>query len=765
MHLTSYPITFLFVAALFWSGWIFIRRITTENRIQVLVPSGMVLGINCYIFLINLIAHIIKGPVNFYISLIILIVVTFFVKKTTKATPVYFSEKKNIAFWISTLIWFIFLLSVTASGPAISADSFTHYALGSVFARGDYPIHLPWQPDYFANYHIGFAELLGATKTITHAPYEFLFALFEFIELFCLSLILTWFVRVKKVPLLMYFIPAAFGLISVGSIWFAWPTSFAFSHFDGQILEWFKKFPTLYHAFVTYGTQNSLESFMAYPHRILALSSFLTILVVIFSPKKQLFLLVILAILLASIGLTDESTFVVTIPAILLVIFFTIFRKSLLKFLIYVSLLVLLIVFQGGILSNIVLNPNHTSSDILIFPPDEYGPSAKNYRNDRLAQQRGKLISNQEYYPLIFFNLGMPWRVGLLLIFSTFLLWKYNKDNNATRLWIFSLTSLIALLAYHAIVPKGYLHINGNRLLGLSYYLSGLNIIYLIYLFWGRINYLFKIVLLWVLLISIIPALLILYPRQDYNWYTRFTSTDFPVFKWVKDNINLQDRILILVDPFPTASPYGSILKEEGAFTPLWPPNIRVLYGMGISPTYNDIFFTLNPSLLKQLKVKYIIVNDTYIPQLPKQRIPDLSNSSFFKPIYKSTTSNNVIILEILDNYFTYGKDLGGTLAELSQIAPKSGSYYLEGYPAIHDEIYRSTRVALIDRKVYYPGSNGSFYNFQIDVNLTYYGESDDYDYLVLGEKTDPQKICNCKTELMWEGVGNGLKLWRVLEN
>ena len=499
---------------------------------------------------------------------------------------------------------------------------------------------------------------------------------------------------------------------------------------------------------------------------ILQILSVLALFLLFFGPKKNIFFLATITVLLASMGLTDESTFIVTVPAILLVMFFAIFRKSFLKFLNFTLVLVLLIVFQGGILSNVVLNPDHTSSDLLIFPPDEYGPSAKNYRSDRLAQQRSKLINNQEYYPFIFFNLGMPWRTGLFFIVSTFLLWKYTKDrNNVARLWILSLTSLIALFAYHAIVPKGYLHINGNRLLGLSYYLSGLNIVYLVYLFWEKINYFFKAIFIWIFLISIIPAFLLLYPRPDYNWYTRSTNTDFPVFKWVKDNIKLQDRILIFVDAFPTTSPYGSILREEGAFTPLWPPNIRVLYGMGTSPTYNDIFFTLNPSLLKQLKVKYIIVNDTYISQLPKQRVPDLSNSSFFKPIHKSTTSNNIVILEILDDYFTYGKDLGGTLAELSQIAPKIGSYYLEGYPEIHEDIYRSTRVALIDRKVYYPGSNGSFYNFQIDVDLTYYGEKDDYDYLVLGEKTDPQKICTCKTELMWSGVGNGINLWKVLKS
>lgn len=110
---------------------------------------------------------------------------------------------------------------MSAQGPANTADSLMHYSLAAVFARGDYPPHVPWQPDYISYYHLGVAEILGAMRTITSASYELLFSFLELVVLSCIVIILPWLHKVRKPQFILFFATSAFGILSLGSFWFA----------------------------------------------------------------------------------------------------------------------------------------------------------------------------------------------------------------------------------------------------------------------------------------------------------------------------------------------------------------------------------------------------------------------------------------------------------------------------------------------------------------------------------------------------------------
>lgn len=371
-----------------------------------------------------------------------------------------------------------------------------------------------------------------------------------------------------------------------------------------------------------------------------------------------------------------------------------------------------------------------------------------------------------------FFNVGIVWRLIIIsLIFLLLLKTSKKKDLIFKIISIFCLASIFALIEFIIVVPKGYLNSNGSRFLGLSYYFSGLAIIYLIYLFWENckltsqlfqlIVKLLKIFIICTLFFTIIPSVAILYPLQAYNWYKNSTEIKIPFFTWIKQNIPLEDRILLLVANTPTASANISLIVQEGAFTPIWPPQIRSFYGVDTSPTFFDISYTLNPSLLKLLKLKYLIVSNEFVSQLPKERVADLNNNLFFQPFF-SPESNGLTILKIQEKYLEEGKEFAGTFTELQKIAPFVGSYFIEDPPAIEESMYRSTRLILADRKLYF-NKSVAFYNYQINVTLKYYGESaDHYDYLILGKNTEPEKICHCKTELFWSGLGENLKVWKT---
>ena len=60
-------------------GFVIIRRICSELRLQILLPASVILGISLYIFLLNLTAYIFKGPPGFYIALAIEVLLAYFI--------------------------------------------------------------------------------------------------------------------------------------------------------------------------------------------------------------------------------------------------------------------------------------------------------------------------------------------------------------------------------------------------------------------------------------------------------------------------------------------------------------------------------------------------------------------------------------------------------------------------------------------------------------------------------------------------------------
>lgn len=257
-----------------------------------------------------------------------------------------------------------------------------------------------------------------------------------------------------------------------------------------------------------------------------------------------------------------------------------------------------------------------------------------------------------------------------------------------------------------------------------------------------------------------------MFPREQYHWYTITNQNINPFFDWVKNNIPLQKRILMLTSPTPYIPSNLSnlnLITEVGTLTPLWGLQPKAFYGADISPIYLDVFYTLNPEFLKILKLDYIVVSDQYLSQLPEDRIKDLSNTDFFQITFQDPL-NNLAILKVTPNYLSSDKNYKGTIYELTKIAPQIGSYFIEDAPNIQENIYRALRLSLNDREMHY-NFHAAFYNFQVDIDLKYYGEPNgDYDYLILGDKTDPKSLCKCNTKLLWQGLGNGVKVWQTNE-
>lgn len=758
----NYISIFVSFYVLFLTGITIFKRVTTERRIEVLLPAGTIFGVCLYIFLLNFTAHFIKGTPGFWLAFCFQILLAFASKRFFPSLPLIFPKQRERKIWILLLLlWALFLYQITAHATTDGADSTLHQSFAARFIRGDYPIHTPWQPDYIGFYHYGGAELLGSLHALTGTPYYFLHPFIAFLMLLSVSQILTWIMIPEKksfISIVSFSLPAITGLISLGGFFIAWP-----SHFTPLFP--LSHFPTLGNAFENYGSPTNLDALVFFLHRFLAVSFLTSLFILLFYPKKNLLSYFSLAIFLAAIALTDESVFLITIIPILIIGFFNIFNKSIKIFSLSVCLFFLLILFQGGIITESFLN-RYNNSDVLLFPSDQPSVTEK-YLSYRLTQQKSRFYpASENLTTLSWFHPGIIWQLMLFLIFVIVLSMKSSNKKMKILLWILLLSAVISLVAFFGLVPKGYTHPNGNRFLALSYYLSGLGLAYLCSYWFNQTNkiprlvkYPINLFIFWILLTSIVPPFMQLFPRKKDNWFIIKPQTVSLTNNWIKNNLPADKRIVALTEINPSNSMNMNLVKEAGVLTPVWMPTPRVHDSFDISPGYADLHYTLNPSIISTLKIDYILINNVYFSQLPKQRQQDLLNMDFFVPVF---SSNNFIILYIKPKFLVEAKNFKGTYNELDQIAPLKGAYCLDYPPNISEHTYRILKLLLYNRKTYCD-HGGAFYNARIDISLNPSLENPDkYDFLVLGTNIDPQSFCHCQATLLWEGLGNNLKLWKT---
>ena len=659
--------------------------------------------------------------------------------------------------------WMIFLYQITAHAITDGADSTLHQSFAARFIKGDFPMHTPWQPDYIAYYHFGPAEFLGSAHALTGASYYFLHPFIAFWMLLFVSQILTWIFLPEKISaksVLIGSLPAFVGLVSLGGYFLAWPVKF-------DLLSSLKEFPTLNQALEVYGAPFNLDALVFFLHRFLATSFFISLLVLLLYPKKRLLTFFSFAVYLATIALTDESVFIVTIFPILIISFFYIFNRSIKNFVFSVSLISLLILSQGGLITETFLN-RYGGSSILIFPGNHKSVTEK-YLDYRLAQQKSKFYpASEKLKPFNWFHPGIIWQLAFYLILIFVLQKKGSRTDLKILSWVLLLSGIISFIAFYGLVPKGYTHPNGNRFLALSYYLSGIGLAFLCSFWFSKKNSLPKIIkytlnflIIWILITSLIPPLIQLFPRKKDNWFIIKPYIVNPIIKWVQNNISPEKRIVALTSNLFSNSMNLNLVKEAGMLTPMWPPRPRVHDSFDIGPLYADLHYTLNPQAIKTLKIDYLLITSTYIAQLPKERQEDFLNADFFTPIFTSS-DKSTIILEVNPKFLAEGKNFEGTFTQLEQIAPIDGTYCLDYPPNISENTYRILRLLLYNRRTYCD-KGGAFYNARVDIDLNpAVDKPDQYDYFVLGKDVDPQTICNCQTKLLWTGLGNGVKFWKA---
>ncbi|MBI3103875.1 hypothetical protein HYZ05_02960 [Candidatus Daviesbacteria bacterium] len=754
MTLYIYFKTLILFSILLYCGITITKRVLSTRRAEIILPAGCLFGISLFLFLINFSAHFIKGWPLFYSAVIIQLLLTFIIVKLIKTNPLEFPQgKQRIAWFVTLFFWGAFFLIITNTSPFNGSDNTFYFTQASVFLRGDFPIHTPWQPDYVSYSHLGISQLLAAVRFLTGGSYHFIHAVLALISLFCSIQIITWILFSKKSSNILLFSLSGFiGFISLGAFMIVWPSKLALPNLDNGILNWLNKLPSIE---ISNASAGFLDPLIYILHRLVSTSIFLSLIPLLLYPnRKNLLTSLVLIISIASIALLDESVLISILPAIFLVSFFCFERK--IKLWILTTLAILFIIsFQGGIIKEAILNRYHTGSGILIFPADNPNNPYENFRSLRLHSQASTLFEDlPRFQPFRWLQIGIIWQLLALLIIVVFYLTKKKDYEFNTILALILISSLSALIAYHGLVPKLF-HTNGWRFLAISYQLSGIGIGFFIINWWlshqGKKYIVLKILILWILIFSLVPPFARLFPRRsDLSWFKIVQEIKRPSFEWIKNNLPVEKRIVALTDGNTIPSTNMDLATQIGVFTPVFGPDLRAYENFDAGPSYVDLYYTLNPGILKNLKVEYLMINNFYYSSLPNLRKQDLLNPDYFQKVYSDPTET---ILKVLPSYIENSQTLSGTLEELARIAPSDGSIYIDQDSI---EFYRAMVMTLRERDIY--GAHN--YWSRIEGKIPILGNLDHYDYLILRQGKDPKSICNCDPEVIWEGFGNGLKLW-----
>lgn len=771
-------LTFTFLISLV--GVILIKEVTSESRFEIILPSGFVLGHTIFVFILNLVSFFFKGSTGVVIAygLTIFLGFVFLLKQRTKFSfPSISFDGKFLFFWLSSiLVWGLFIFWKT-SHVLIGSDTNLYYAVAHSFIKGNFPPVTPWQPDIPLSYHIGTSELLGAFYYLSGLDFQFLHLFFSALFIFCAAQIIIWIIRRHNtlISFLLYNLATAVTFISFGFIYITWPIfpiRLPVIESINQLVLWLRDLPTVNQAIEVYGAPINLDALIYFIFHAFGLSIFFSLLVLVLNLRKEKTMLgwIVICIGLAGLALVNESLFIAAFPAFFLGIFLVELKektltKNLKKLLLLVAITVLVVFFQGGIISSSINSPKNLENSVILFP--QKGDIKDDFQGYHLGQEASKLLPNKvEWLPLRWYHLG----VDFLLVLSLIPVFVVKSEfYQSVLVKVLFVAGLFSLLAYNVIVPK-FLVANGNRFLSVSFlFFSLLLCLSLIPIFKKIQKSLIKKIIFiifvgWIFISTILPPLALLSKnRFGENKLIPKSLQSSQGILWLKDNANFNDRVVVLDKNAPHPSGQARALVEAGVFTPVFYGNFRA-FTIEASPEYIDIAYYLSPEALKKLKVNILLIDNVFFETLPKIRKQQLDDEAYFEKVfdYSNNRTEWEKIYKIKNEYLENGGELDGAFVELSLFLPTQGNIYIDNEENFDPSFLRRPLIfSLRDKEIYYSPQSGVYLNVETDINSHPPIKSGDYDYLVLGKNTNPENICDCLARLIWTGLKGEVFMWK----
>ncbi|MBI3103891.1 hypothetical protein HYZ05_03040 [Candidatus Daviesbacteria bacterium] len=761
------------------AGFFLIRVATSIRRFELIIPAAVICGISVFVFLLNISAFIFKSPANIFIAYLLLILLSVFLWKNSKNDlTIDFFNKKELVFYIITFIFWALLIFWKANFALIGSDTNLYYAIAHTFLKGNFPLQTPWQPDVPLSYHTGASMLLAAFYFFTGLNFQFLHLFFSAIFIFCSIQIIIWLIirHHSVISLLLANLLAATIFISFGFFYIVWPIlpiQLPNLNSLSQLVLWFRELPTVSQSIEVYGAPINLDGLIYFIFHAFGLVSFLSLLLLLIYFKQGTFGgWLIICLNLAALAIVNESIFVAAFPAIVLGMLIIEYRegslfKNLKKILIVLSLTVLVVFYQGGIITVSLTQSADMEKSAVIFP--KKADIKDDFSGYHIGQEKSKLLPpKQEWLPLRWFHPG----VDLLLIISLIFVIKLKVDFNQ-RLLLLTLFigGLSSLIAYNYIVPK-FLIANGNRFLSLSFLLLSLMIGFAVIFFYEFSfkykKFFFMLIFLWIVLPTILPPLASLSKtRFGENKLIPKAFESSPGILWLKDNADLSENVMVLDKHAPHPSGQARAMVEAGVFAPVFAGNFRA-FTIEASPQYLDIAYFLSPGALADLKISLLMIDASFYKSLPEVRKIQLGNKKYFEQVFDNSAdfSDWERIYRIKQDYLKEAPEIDGIFKQLVMMVPKKGRVYIDNEENFDPSFLRRAIIfSLRDRELYFLPQSGVYLNVEQEINQKNPNKDTEYDFLVLGRNNRPDKVCDCSAKLIWKGLKDEVFIWKTDPN
>lgn len=748
----------LFLVTISTIGIILLKTTTSEKRYFVLLPAGIVWGVSIYIFLLNLTSKLLPGKGGIILATILLFslglgILIAYHKNFKLASRFKLKNLISLLIISGLVLTTIYLarLKMTAILPV--ADSNMQWAYAASFARGNYPLKVPWQPDLNPNYHLGAYFLEGAILSIFKIPLITIHAILNTYFLIAGALFAMFiFWETKYSYRNFWHIIATLVLyLSFGVFIFLIPGQ----NFDFSI---FTTFPADIAAKGTAGAALvDLNSLSYLPARSLSLGLAFLALYFTFAPfKKNIFKILSLSLSLSTIALVEESMF---LPIYLtLGVAFIGKRGVRIEALKILLLTTFIVAIQGGFLSEFL---SQKQSAFNIYLP---------FRDSTFLAQLQRVDSYN-----VISDSSASWFIAsplwLALIISLYSFITRNKP-----LAFIGIYSILAILCFIFIEYK-YSPSNNIRFYNFAFISAGCGFIYLLFSILKARSIsqnfiIFSILTPFILIPTLLPELLNqqiqINEAKVKNVRSQILIESYPqtpfeeISSWASKHLPINSRLISLDTDQP--NPNRSLqFQYKGIYTILGPQYIHTIRPEpGIE--YFDLYLTLNPTLLKQTKTEYVYIESESLTyqNLPPTRKDDLANNKYFQLLssvdIKDSSGRDIFyrLYKVLPQFLdenSGGKEIkDGTLIELQGIIPNKSSIYIADYgnsPKFSFWYRMALILALRDKDIRRTLSQTDYQAIETEIPYNTGSIDEKYDFYILS----PNEKLSFPAKLVWSNL------------
>ena len=632
----------LFFLVQTWFGWIFSRRVLKEHQLYILIPFSLVIGVSIYTFLLNLVSYVIPITFSFYLILSMLAlsgILIYIFMPIKERIRLGLSQK---ATWtIALTLVFISVTGFFADIGLITHDERIHRAFISTVAQGNFPVKVPFAPEFIASYHYGIYLIPAAVHKITEFQ---IYWVIDVVNLFfTVSSFLVLFALTKRFigSSLTGYLASLFFFYGGGLLWVKFfthlhsvpipSTPFLYissSSLWGNIVALFTRLAYLPSASEFFYRIETGDGFIAFRNHLPSLFGFPIFFCLLFlllenQEKEMKGRSITIVILLGTLALVEETKAAILVVGLALYwIWYKFFcprveRKIVRNNIITVFVSILVMLFQGGVITQLFFS-NPTMRHI----PDSYvSPSFFSLRKEL----------GIPYWPG-FMAIGSPgWLSFYVQFFGIFLLTSpmaiFYVFSKRIKVGVF--LGIIAILAFiipHVISIKGEAGL--IRFLDLAICLFAITLaIALGGLIEANIHKSFRLIA-WVstisilLLSSISPLLNTLRYMESKPQYYGTSQLDKEMGMWIQKNLPPQKRVL--------AEEFFLIPELSGLFVPVY------IYGQHVVPRkeYQDAIKFLDIEALKNLDIDYIYLTKKMFDNLSQKGKERLKDIQYFTEIF-----------------------------------------------------------------------------------------------------------------------------------